>query len=303
MLEENQESLQTGNEDLQFGEPDEENIEYDGDKYIDMYSSTNEPNRRSIGDGSGVDNNIFDGSLENDDNNERFNQLTQASVHSARSTKSASFIPMKLLVRKTSNNSILSEKKTSFGNLNMLEKKHSAQSLGIKNGASFVLNRTPVVRDSLKPSTPQPQTHSRRVSGFARMKVGASVLRKQVDEAGVAWVEYQAADNGPVFYAPADIPSAGQWNRPHIFDLDDLGSTSVISVEPVDFNSLDEALISRPSSRKDLLGSITQENSLSSGKIMLQTSKSEPAAPVITTKVASKKVCTGIILFLIIYIS
>lgn len=220
--------------------------------------------------------NIFDASLEHDESQERLpsaRHLNQSSVHS---TRSASYIPMKLLVKKNSKDGLL-EKKTSFGNLTMSDKKHSAQSLGIKTGSSFVLNRAPVVKDSLKPSASQKSSKA-KLSGFALLKVGASVIRKQIDENGSTWIEYQAADNGPVFYAQADGLSAGQWNRPPVFDLEDLSSTSMISVEPVDFNSLDEALLSRPSSRKEL---ISAHNSFQSkgGSFQSKGSGSEPEKP------------------------
>jgi hypothetical protein len=247
------------NEDTQFGDQDEDNIEYDGHKYIEAYS----PAKHSLTD-TGAEN-VFDVSLEHEGSQERVsnvNQLGQSSVHSARSTKSATFIPMRMLVKKNSGDGAM-EKKTSFGNLNMLEKKHSAQSLGIKSGTSFLLNRTPVVMDTLKPSVPQPWTKG-KLTGFALLKVGASVLRRQIDESGTTWLEYQAADNGPVFYAQVDGLSAGQWNRPAIFDLEELSSTSIISVEPVDFNSLDDALLSRPSSKRELIGTTSAASSFNS---------------------------------------
>lgn len=242
-----EETNDTANEDQQFADHyEEENIEYDGAKYIEVFNSSNDYVRpQSI-----AENGPFDISLEPSlDQVPYSNQLGQSSVHSTRSTKSASYIPMKLLVKKSSHEGLL-EKKTSFGNLGMMEKKHSAQSLGIKSGSALLLNRTPVVKDSLKPQTPQSQ--KTKLSGFALLKVGASVVRKQVDENGSTWLEYQAADNGPVFYAEEGAESAGQWSRPHVFDLDDFSSTSIVSVEPVNFDHLDEALISRPSSRRDL---------------------------------------------------
>lgn len=208
----------------------------------------NQSNRQSVAE-TGAE--VFDLSLEPSlDHIQNGNYLAQSSVHSTRSTKSASYIPMKLLVRKSSGEGLL-EKKTSFGNLGGMEKKHSAQSLGIRNGSAFLLNRTPIVKNDLKPQTPQ--SGKSQLSGFALLKVGASVLRKQIDEHGSTWLEYQAADNGPVFYAEENnSTTAGQWNRPHVFDLDDFSSASIISVEPVDFNQLDEALVSRPSSRQNL---------------------------------------------------
>ena len=225
-------------------------MEYDGAKYIEMYSPHE---RRSL------DENLFDGSLENGGSQEPMGnhyQLNQSSVHSNRSTKSASFIPMRLLVKKNSSgDGMVMEKKTSFGNLTLSEKKHSAQSLGIKSGSSFVLNRAPVVNNSLKPATPSQSTKA-KLGGFALLKAGASVLRTQIDENGSTWYEYQAAGNGPVFYVQEGGLSAGQWQRPAIFDLEEFSSASVVSVEPVDFGALDEALISRPSSKRELLSGV-----------------------------------------------
>jgi hypothetical protein len=247
MVEEGGDGYHTGNEDDQFadGDHEDENIEYDGNKYIEAYQT--ETQRSSVLD-NGVGN-IFDASLEHDESQERMptvGQLNQSSIHSTRSTKSASYIPMKLLAKKNSKDNMTeSEKRT-------MEKKHSAQSLGIKTGSSFVLNRAPVVRDSLKPSSSSKSSKSNKLTGFALLKVGATILRKQIDENGSTWIEYQAAENGPVFYSQVDGLSAGQWNRPPIFDVEDMSSTSIVSVEPVDFAALDEALISRPSSRKDL---------------------------------------------------
>jgi hypothetical protein len=242
MIEENGEPDHGGHEDAQFADPEEEDVEYDGTKYIEAYN------------GSSVDNgaeNIFDASLEHEESQEHLTSaryLNQSSLHSARSTRSASYIPMKLLAKKGSKEGLL-ERKTSFGTL---EKKHSAQSLGIKTGSSFVLNRAPVVKDNLKPTTPNRSSKSSKISGFALLKVGATVVRKQIDENGSTWIEYQAANNGPIFYSQVDGLSAGQWNRPPVFDLEDMSSTSMVSVEPVDLNSLDEVLLSRPSSRKEL---------------------------------------------------
>lgn len=238
----------TGNEDQQFAEYEEENVEYDGAKYIEMFSPNGDVSRQSIAENGpeGLLSVSLEASVEHVP---QVNQLGQTSVHSSRSTKSASYIPMKLLVKKNSHDHMM-VKKTSFGSLGGMEKKHSAQSLGIKNGSSFLLNRTPVVKDSLKPQTPN--SGKTKLSGFALLKVGASVLRQQIDEHGTVWLEYQAADNGPVFYAEESGDSAGQWTRPHVFDLDDFSSASIVSVEPVNFDSLDEALVSRPASRKDL---------------------------------------------------
>lgn len=173
---------------------------------------------------------------------------------------------MKLLVKKSSKEGMV-EKKTSFGSLSGLEKKHSAQSLGIKSGASFVINRAPVVRDSLKPMTPNQSSKSSKLTGFAALKVGATIVRKQVDENGRTWIEYQAANNGPIFYSQVDGLSEGQWNRPPVFDLEDLSSTSIVSVEPVDLHSLDEALLSRSSSRKDVTGGSAANSFQSRGSV------------------------------------
>lgn len=285
VLEEGTDQQQPQNEDIQFADHEFDNVDYDGDKYIEMYSPKGEA-RQSLTEG-GTDG-IFDVSREASvDQVHNSNQLAQASVHSSRSTKSASYIPMRHLVKKSSKDNMM-EKKTSFGSLTMSEKKHTAQSLGIKTGSSFLLNRTPVVKDSLKPATPSQQSDKTKPSGFALLKVGAAVLRRQIDETGSTWLEYQAADNGPIFYAEEGGTSAGQWNRPTVFDLEDFSSASVISVEPVDFGALDDALISRPSSRKDLNSS--SNNSMRSTAAEAANVETKPAAAAAATTKPKVKV-------------
>ncbi len=130
---------------------------------------------------------------------------------------SPSLVSMKKLTSKASMQSMV-EKKTSVGNLTPLAKKASAANLGIKTGSAWIKSKAPEIKDSLKPTTGTPKVSKSSLSGFALLKVGAKVLDKQIDEDGAVWVQYQAVDKGPVFYAEEGAESAGQWHRPPIFE-------------------------------------------------------------------------------------
>ena len=99
-----------------------------------------------------------------------------------------------------------------------MEKKHSAVDLGIKSGSSFILAKGPTVNTELQPSTPVPPRTTRGSnSGFQLLLTGATELRRQADaDSGVEWAEYQAVNNGPVFYVQLEI-GKGQWARPAVF--------------------------------------------------------------------------------------
>lgn len=56
---------------------------------------------------------------------------------------------------------------------------------------------------------------------FDQMKVGAKIKRKQIDYADAKneiWLEWQAPNNGPTFYAK-DGAEGGQWKKPKIFEI------------------------------------------------------------------------------------
>ena len=102
------------------------------------------------------------------------------------------------------------EDQTSF-----LTRNPSNESLkSIKAAGSFKLSRVPSVADNLKPVIP---VKRKTKNGFQILKEGASILKQQRDSNGVLWIEYQAVDEGPIFYATED-PESGQWGKPDIFD-------------------------------------------------------------------------------------
>lgn len=129
---------------------------------------------------------------------------------------SPSLVSMKKLTSKASMKSLV-EKKTSVGNLTLLAKKDSAANLGIKTGSAWIKSKPPEVKNDLKPAEGAPKLGKSSLSGFALLKIGAKVLDKQFDEDGAVWIQYQAVDKGPVFYAEEGAESAGQWHRPPIF--------------------------------------------------------------------------------------
>ena len=129
---------------------------------------------------------------------------------------SPSLVSMKKLTSKASMKSLI-EKKTSVGNLTLLAKKDSAANLGIKTGSAWIKSKPPEIKNDLKPAEGAPKLGKSSLSGFALLKIGAKVLDKQFDEDGALWIQYQAVDKGPVFYAEEGAESAGQWHRPPIF--------------------------------------------------------------------------------------
>jgi hypothetical protein len=153
----------------------------------------------------------------------------------------------------------MKDRKTSYGSLSssfLLEKKYSSVSLGIRPISSWVLNKAPTVSNTLKPKDPKPE-HTES-SGFAALKAISTARRTEIDADGHVWVEYETNDTGSVFYYQQDSTVIhGQWQRPDgLFEQDPLINDelssqegSYISVEAVDFTSLDEALISRPFNR------------------------------------------------------
>jgi hypothetical protein len=135
----------------------------------------------------------------------------------APTTPTAGGTAMKGLTRKASLETMV-EKKTSVGNLTLLAKKESAINLGIKTGSAWIKSKPPQIKDELKPTVGAPKVSAHNMlSGFALLKVGAKVLDKQIDEDGNTWVQYQAVDKGPVFYAMEGGEKAGQWSKPPIF--------------------------------------------------------------------------------------
>lgn len=137
-------------------------------------------------------------------------------VSDAETPLSPSLVSMKKLTSKASMKSMV-EKKTSVGNLSLLAKKDSAANLGIKTGSAWIKSKPPEIKHDLKPALGTPKVGKSSLSGFALLKVGAKVLDKQFDEEGAVWIQYQAVDKGPVFYAEEGAESAGQWHRPPIF--------------------------------------------------------------------------------------
>jgi hypothetical protein len=101
---------------------------------------------------------------------------------------------------------------------------------------SFSIKKSPSVDNSLKPKTPSPLKRKSK-NGFQMLKEGASILSKGRDESHQVWIEYQTADEGPIFYAIED-KDGGQWNRPATYHTiggtDDASSVGDHSVELVD---------------------------------------------------------------------
>ncbi len=109
-----------------------------------------------------------------------------------------------------------SEKVVMIDNSAKYERGVSAKSLkSIKSAASFKVTQMPSVADTLKPKVPLKNASK---NGFQILREGASILREQRDSNGVLWTEYQAVNDGPVFYATED-PQSGQWGKPEVFDL------------------------------------------------------------------------------------
>ena len=59
------------------------------------------------------------------------------------------------------------------------------------------------------------------IKKFERLKLGAVKLRVVENQAeGGTWIEYQAINNGPVFYATFG-ERGGQWEKPAVFEIAD----------------------------------------------------------------------------------
>ena len=145
----------------------------------------------------------------------------------------------------------------------------SGGSKKLKSKLSFSLKRVPSVNTDLKPKSPSPLKRKSK-NGFQMLKEGAKILRKGKDDLGQVWVEYQTADEGPIFYA-LDETEGGQWNRPNVFNvLDDASSVEDHSVEIIDH--LSEGLLSI---KTPVRGS-SKNNSMQS---MKPTPNSKAAAP------------------------
>lgn len=101
---------------------------------------------------------------------------------------------------------------------------------GGKTQLSFVLNNKKSFRvdDSLKPTTPSVKKSK---NGFEILKVLSSVLRSGMDEFGEIWLEYQSADDGPLFYARKGV-EGGQWRIPATFNSIDLENSQELDVAP-----------------------------------------------------------------------
>jgi hypothetical protein len=90
----------------------------------------------------------------------------------------------------------------------------TGSSKGLKTQLSFVLStKNTKVDETLKPKSPYKK---KSISGFQMLKEGAEVLRKGRDENNRIWIEYQSAEEGPIFYA-LENSNDGQWKPPAVF--------------------------------------------------------------------------------------
>jgi hypothetical protein len=90
---------------------------------------------------------------------------------------------------------------------------------------SFSIKKSPSVDNSLKPKTPSPIKRKTK-NGFQMLKEGASIISKGKDDNEQIWIEYQTAEEGPIFYAIEDT-EGGQWNRPATYQILDLISSNI----------------------------------------------------------------------------
>ncbi len=90
---------------------------------------------------------------------------------------------------------------------------HGKSMRKLKSQLSFTLKKVPSVNNNLKPKTP---LKSKGKNGFQMLKEGAKLLRQATDSEGTTWIEFQSADEGPIFYASKDSES-GQWTKPPVF--------------------------------------------------------------------------------------
>lgn len=94
------------------------------------------------------------------------------------------------------------------------ETNNSLRPKSLKTQLSFVISSKNMRVDSaLKPKSP---IKKQSKSGFEMLKEGSKPLRKGKDEKGNVWIEYQTADEGPIFYAIAGAVG-GQWKQPDQF--------------------------------------------------------------------------------------
>jgi hypothetical protein len=135
-----------------------------------------------------------------------------------------------------------------FGEINENQTPSPTMTKKLSQKLSFSMKKsTPTVNSALKPRSPSPLKR-KSVNGFQMLKEGAKLLRKGKDEFEQVWVEYQTADDGPIFYS-VDGVEGGQWNRPEVFTVihhhhhhnDDGSSVEDHSVEIVD--NLSEGLL------------------------------------------------------------
>eukprot|EP00981_Chlorochromonas_danica_P002915 scaffold598_cov183-Ochromonas_danica.AAC.5 len=89
----------------------------------------------------------------------------------------------------------------------------SVSSKELKSVKSFSSGKQPNVSNDLKPKSPLKRQSK---SGFQMLKEGAVILREATDSDGTIWLEYQSADDGPIFYAAKDS-TVGQWGKPSVF--------------------------------------------------------------------------------------
>ncbi len=106
----------------------------------------------------------------------------------------------------------------------------STKKKGGKTQLSFVLgtNKSFKVDDSLKPTTP---SNKKSKSGFEILKISSKVLRAGQDETGDVWLEYQSAEDGPLFYAKKGL-EGGQWRIPTTFNVIELDESQDLDVAP-----------------------------------------------------------------------
>lgn len=134
--------------------------------------------------------------------------MKQASFRSVRSARS-----LGLLVPPPINTSTTLKAEVSFDPEDSM---NTSQSKKLKSRLSFSLKKVPSVNNNLKPTTPSPLKRKSK-NGFQMLKEGARVLQRGKDELGQTWVEYQTADDGPIFYS-IEGADGGQWNRPNAFE-------------------------------------------------------------------------------------
>lgn len=165
--------------------------------------------------------------------------MKQASFRSVRSARS-----LGLLVPPPINTSTTPKAEVSFDPEDSI---NTSRSKKLKSRLSFSLKKVPSVNNNLKPTTPSPLKRKSK-NGFQMLKEGARVLQRGRDELGQTWVEYQTADDGPIFYS-IEGADGGQWNRPNVFEPirevqrggDDGSSVGDHDVEVVD--NLSEGLL------------------------------------------------------------